>query len=455
VAAGYLAVHPRASMATLAARLRDTRLTLATLDGGGAASNVRAVFSWSYQQLDACAARVFRLLSIHPGPDISASAVASTAGIALGAAQEALETLTRAHLLIESAPGRFGFHDLLRAYATELADAQDDEEQRRRAGERMLDHYLHTAMRATRAISPNRERLAVADPGAGVVIEDLADLAQALRWCGSERCVLVAVIGWADAHGFPVHAYQTAWAATVYFMQGSYWSDWLTTQRIALAAAQSLGDTDWQARAQRNIGLAHAKLGQEQEGATWLGRALALQIEHGYRLGEASTREAIATFYDQYGRFRAALEHATRALEIYQELGHRPGTASALNAVGWFHSCLGDYPRALDFCTRALDLQRELDDRYTQGALWDSLGYIRHKLGDHAEAVSCYTRALELFREFGGRYQIAETLEHLGDALGDAGDAGAADSSWKQALVLLEELGRPEAEALRRKLLRP
>ena len=89
---------------------------------------MRAVFSWSYRALSADAARLFRLLGLHPGPDISVAAAASLAAILLGQARALLAELARAHLLTEHRPGRYAFHDLLRAYATELAQADDSDE---------------------------------------------------------------------------------------------------------------------------------------------------------------------------------------------------------------------------------------------------------------------------------------------------------------------------------------
>ena len=54
---------------------------------------------------------MFRLLGVHPGPDISLPAAASLNGIPLRQARETLTELTRAHLLSQPAPGRFASVD--------------------------------------------------------------------------------------------------------------------------------------------------------------------------------------------------------------------------------------------------------------------------------------------------------------------------------------------------------
>jgi DNA-binding SARP family transcriptional activator len=150
---GCLVVLTSRSQLTLAAELSEAAGRLDLLDAGEA-SNVRAVFSWSYRRLPSLTARMFRLLGVHPGPDISAAAAASLAESSLSQARAALSQLTRAHLLAEPGPGRFAFHDLLRAYAAERADAEDSQADRRAAVHRVLDHYLHTANAAARVLHP-------------------------------------------------------------------------------------------------------------------------------------------------------------------------------------------------------------------------------------------------------------------------------------------------------------
>ncbi len=150
------AANPRLMLAALAEELRETG-GLDALDAGDTLTNVRTVFSWSYQALSEPAARMFRLLGLHAGPDIGAPAAASLAGVPVAGARAALTELTRAHLLTDRGGGRFTFHDLLRAYAAELADTHDSAVDRRAAIRRVLDHYLHTAYHADGLLRRSRE----------------------------------------------------------------------------------------------------------------------------------------------------------------------------------------------------------------------------------------------------------------------------------------------------------
>ncbi|MGD0242757.1 MAG: helix-turn-helix domain-containing protein [Streptosporangiaceae bacterium] len=113
IAAARAATRPRLPLAALADELLNAAGRLDALDAGDPAADVRAVFSWSVRQLSPSAARMFRLLGIHPGPDISGPAAASLASTDLaaadlGRARRDLGELARAHLITERAGGQPG-----------------------------------------------------------------------------------------------------------------------------------------------------------------------------------------------------------------------------------------------------------------------------------------------------------------------------------------------------------
>src|SRR5262249_56669647 len=112
--AARAAVSPRRKLHTLAEELRDTPNRWQTLTGDDPTTDVQAVFSWSYQALTPDSARLFRLLGLHPGPEVSAAAAASLAGLPVSAVRPVLAELTAASLLVEHTIGRYAFHDLLR-----------------------------------------------------------------------------------------------------------------------------------------------------------------------------------------------------------------------------------------------------------------------------------------------------------------------------------------------------
>jgi hypothetical protein len=117
------AVHGHAmTLGALAVSLRDSTGPLGALNcADDPATDLRAVFSWSYQALSGPAARLFRLLGLHTGSDIPAVAAASLAGLPLPRTQPLLAELVAGHLISESIAGGYAIHDLLRAYASHLA----------------------------------------------------------------------------------------------------------------------------------------------------------------------------------------------------------------------------------------------------------------------------------------------------------------------------------------------
>src|SRR6266516_1472265 len=181
IAAARAAASPSFPLAAISAELREATSALDPFGGGDRATDVRAVFSWSYRALSAAAARMFRLLGLHPGPDIAVGAAASLAAVPPGQARALLAELSRAHLLAEHMPGRYALHDLLRVYASELAHGHDDQDARATAVHRLLDHYLHTASNAAPRLDAYQST-ELDRPQPGVITVEHASAEDAVRW---------------------------------------------------------------------------------------------------------------------------------------------------------------------------------------------------------------------------------------------------------------------------------
>ena len=452
IAAARTASQPGLSLAGLAADLRDARRRLDALDTGHVATNVRAVMSWSYQQLDPVTAELFRLLGLHAGPDVSAAAAASLARLPVQEARRRLGDLARAHLLTEHAPGRFSSHDLLRAYAAELTESAESEAERRAATGRMLDHYLRTAHRAALQLHPTRRRITLAPPEPGAEPEHVNDAAAAQAWFHAELRVLMAAAERALEAGFDAQAWQIAWALFRYLETGGRWHDWVKIEQCALAATERLGDPSAHALAHQRFGYASGRLARYEEAYAHLDRALSIHTELGDHAGQAYVHNSLAIMLDSQGRTSEALQQAKQALDSYTAAGHANGRAVALNAVGWFHAMLGNHQEALSYAGQSLGLSREIGSEDGMAAALDTLGYAHQHLGHPAEAVSCYQQALDLHLEVSGNWGAAETLGHLGDARHAAGDLAGARADWEQSLAVLDDLDHPDADRIRAKL---
>jgi tetratricopeptide (TPR) repeat protein len=450
--AAHATLHPHTRLQFLAGQLRNAQQRWQTLSGDDPTTDVQALFSWSYRSLTRPAARLFRLLGLHPGPDIGAPATASLTALPVEQVRPLLAELVRAHLITEPTRGRYTLHDLLRAYAAELAGQVDDEPDRRATVHRILDHYLYTGHAADQLLDPHRDPLTLNPPKPGVSPEFLDDHEQALGWFANEHSVLFSVINLAVTEGLDTHTSQLAWVLWTFLDRRGNRRDWEIIQQAVMAAAERLTDPTAQAHARRLLAVAYTRSGRFDEAYAQLRDALGLCRQTGDRTGQARIHLSLAVARSRQGHYADALHHARQGLDLYQDSDHRSGQANALNAVGWYFAQLGDYRCALTYCQQALSLHEDLSDRLGEANTWDSLGYAHHHLGHHAQAVTCYQHALDLSRDIGDRYYEADNLIHLGDTHHDAGNPTAARDAYQQALIILEDLDHPDAAQVRAKL---
>jgi DNA-binding SARP family transcriptional activator len=451
IVAARAAMQPGLPLGALAGQLRDASGRLDALDAGDV-SSVRAAFSWSYQSLGGPAARMFRLLSLHPGPDITAAAAASLAGVQAGQAREVLGELTRASLVAQHMPGRFACHDLLRAYAAERAAAEESEPARRAAIQRMLDHYVLTANAAVLLLDPHLDRITLAPPESTVRPEEMAGYEQAMAWFEAERHVLLAVLGRAVSEGFDTHAWQIPLTMATFLDRRGFPHDYAATQRIALAAACRLADCAARAQAHRNLGNVSVRLGVHHKARSHYGQALELYRQLGDRAGEGRAHICLGLICVEQGQYRESLSHSERALALYRSVSFGPGQARALNNIAWCYAQLGDYEQAIARCDQAIALAQEVGDEHGQAITWDSLGYAHHHLGHYSEAIACYQRSLSILEAEGDRFRQTNILTHIGDTHHADGQWQAARQAWQQALGILDDLHHPDAERIRAKL---
>ncbi|MFI6274662.1 AfsR/SARP family transcriptional regulator [Streptomyces sp. NPDC050988] len=452
VVSARAAINPAFPLSGIAEELAESEGSLHAFSGEAPAADARSAFSWSYRLLSPEAARVFRLLALHPGADCSVAAAASMAGLSRAEVRPLLAELSRAHLVSETEPGRFTCHELLRAYGSELGRSLDAPPERRAARRRMFDHYLHSAHAADSVLAPSRERLTLGPPVAGTVVSEFADQARAVEWLETNRSVLLAAVEQSARRGFGEQSWQLAATIELYLDRGGRRQEQFVAQTTAARAAQGLGDVRGQAHAHRALGFANGRLERWVDAAGHLARALDLFAYVGDRAGQGRVHRYAAFLANARGRHEEALEHYARAGVLYREAGRRSGVASVANEVGWTYILTGRYREALEECGRALAVHQDIGDHNGAAAAWDSLGYAHHHLHEHDQALTCYERALELYRAIRDRSLEADTLVHIGDTRYAAGEHERAADAWRQALDILDGIGHPDAEAVRGKL---
>jgi DNA-binding SARP family transcriptional activator len=435
--------RPSIKLADLAAELADARGRLDALRTGEQTTDLRAVFSWSADKLSDPAGRMFRLLALHRGPDISAAAAASLAAVTLAEARTALAELARASLLTEEAAGRFGCHDLLRAYAAELATATLSEPERDLAVRRLLDHYLRAAHAAAGRLYPARNLVLLPRPLDGVTAEEFSGPGAydaALAWFGAEQRSLYNMLDQAAALGYDEHCWKLAWYWTPLLNRRGRMHEALTVQGTALLAAGRLGDRAALGHVHCDLGQASGSLGDYRGAEEHTRQALEIFTELGDRACLGHVRYGLGVLLTQENRYDEALDHAAEALRLRRALDDRAAIAYSENSVGWILAHLGQPDAALWYCRRALEMHQETGTRTGIADTLDSIGYAYGQLAEHGEAAAHYEQALELYRLLGDPQGEADSRLHLGDSQLASGQHDAARRSWEQALALLAQI---------------
>jgi DNA-binding SARP family transcriptional activator len=434
VVAARAAIRPEFPLSAVAEQLQES---------GDPSTDLHSVFSWSVQALSPAAAGAFGSLGVHPDTDFSLAAAASMIGTTPAAARRLLRELCDAYLLTEHLPGRYTFHDLLRAYArTCTTDGED-------ALHRILDHYVHTGDRAAMLFYPHRTQIELVVPLTGVIVTGPADLSEAVAWFTAEERALVAAVRLAYDHGLDVHCWQLALAMANLQDRRGQWVEQLDVLKLGLAAAERLDDNYVRVRMYRNAATASYRLGRREDTYTYLDAALRTAER---KTDKAPTHLTYASALLRHGQPAEALRHAHLALEIHVELGERHGEAETSNAIGWCHAQLGNYQEALTWCEKALATHIELGGRISEADTLDSLGFAHHHLGHHAKAIECYERALVIDKENGDITKQAEVLEHLGDVQLAIGDTARARLAWEEAVAIWMVTRSPGGEPVRTKL---
>ena len=468
------------ALPAVAAELADAGQRLDALDAGDPAVQIRSVLSWSYDALSTPTARLFLLLGLHPGPDISATTAASLAGRPAAQVRPLLTELTRASLITEHTLGRYTWHDLLRAYATELA-AQDPEPEQHAALTRLLDHYLRTAAQAAGVVYPQERKVLPENPYPETATPDLTEPASAARWLDAELANLLACAAraadqrwWqypADLsrilreHLFIHGRYQEAEAlhhqalgiahtsndpqgqldarlalGQVYRVQGSYGQSADHYQQ-ALELARTSRNRHAEFDALYGLGQIHRLKGDCEPAVDQFRQALDIARANGDRHGELSVLHGLGQVDRAQGRFPQAASHYEQALDIARVIGDRMGELNSLNSLGWIQQTKGRYEEAANLHRQALDLAHDLGSHLGELNALRGLGMVHRIQGKYPESADCYQRALEITRATANRQGELYALYGLGHVYREQRRYGAAADSYQRALNVAHELG--------------
>jgi DNA-binding SARP family transcriptional activator len=456
IVAERAARQPGRPLGELADELTDERLGLDPLSlNEGESTDVRAVLSWSYQALDAPAARLFRLLCLHPGDGFDATAAAALAGLPAERAAGLLDQLAAGHLVLERRAGRYAFHDLLGGYATEQSRREDSAAARSAALARLLDWYVRTGANADDWLDPKRSRtvLPVPHPDAAPPARTFDGYDAALDWFKAESRTLLAATETAARAGLDAQCWRLAWVSWTFLQLGQPSENWIELYELALGAAGRTGDQAATAATVSILAMAHADLGGYPDAIARFERALDLYTELGDVGCQARTLDNLGIVCCRAGRLEEALHHQHRALRIDESTQAPPELLGAsYNNISITYSRLGRHAEALAYAERAVAMSRPRGNSLDLALALDTLGDAYRSGGDAARAVPCYREAIAVNHRIGNLRGQAINWTNLGAALRENGDADGAAGAWQHALATLEDLHDPGAADLRQRI---
>lgn len=450
VAGARLVSRPRWSVRDMVADLVDERRRLSRLSLAGDLS-VQAVFDMSYQALSAPAARLYRLLGLHPGPDFEVGLAAAALATPISEAEPLLDELMMANLLEDMPANRCRLHDLIRLHARHEAMENEPVEERALALRRMLDWYLYTATTAGHLVTPHRTD--VRRDFVQVPVDPVAFTGHtaALDWLDRERVNLLAAAREAADQGWHATAWQLADAMWGLFLFRTHYYDWLQFDLLAVRATEDDADREAEAGANDRLGLLLHALHRNDEALEHMSRAAELWRELGDRHRIAGSMERFGFVYLDQGRIELALTHFERALAGYRELGQARSIGLALVSTG---RALVRADRPADAeapLTEAVAVLDGLDvpDPYNAARARIALARAEIRIGARARAQERLNTAAETMQEVNSPLGQADAWWALGELYEHAGDLPSAKSHYRRTEEIFARLGNPGLDRVR------
>lgn len=445
VVAARAATHPGFALSELVADLKHTA-------GPNLGPDIRSTMSWSVAALSEPAVQAFRILGLHPHPEITADVVAAVDGVGPDAARAALDELAEANLVTERRPARFAMHDVIHAYAHEVAGGGLDSATRDGIRQRLHQHYADLATAAVSILCPHLDL--DDEPQLGTTPEppEIRDAEHAVTVLSAEHDVLYDMVQDAGRREQPLTLWRLAASLFIFYDRQGRWGTLPALADQAARAARQLGDLRHRLDAERLSALAHSRNGDNRTARQRLAAAIRLAEEAGDAAIVAAFHFDLGVIFDSDDRHAESANHFGAALEAYRRAGDANGEAGALNAIGWARLHLGEPELTLDHCRRALVLHGLAGNPHGEASTLDTYGLALLRLGDVGQAIDAYRAALDLMSATGDRHLESVLLEHLGDAWESSGNLVRARTTREQALSILDDISPGNARRLRSRL---
>ncbi|PZT71779.1 transcriptional regulator [Streptomyces sp. AC1-42W] len=465
-----LAGRPDWSPDRLAARLEDEERRLDALTAGDL--TITAAFELSYTQLSGAARRLFRRLSLMPGPDCGTQLASVLGGLPDAETDDALDELVELGLVQSGFTARYRLHDLIRDFARRRLEREETEAERAAVEARAVDWLLDTAIAAGRRFEPDYCE-AFPEHRADHVRLDTSEAAQ--QWLMTEADSWLAALELATATGRWQRVVDMAEAMHWFSDRWIHWGYWPRVFTLSSTAAAELADHAAAATHLNYLSWAYEKCLDDIEGAigcarrahteavragdlrqqAWADSYLAVAL---LRADDAQgsltlASRAVRGFHSVQDRV-GLLSHALPALGKALERTGKPDEAlraykyrlalasdsavstspviagmarvSAARDIGLLHIAQGKWREAVDTLEPAVTWEPASNIPQWQAEMYAALGRVRRQLGQTEGALADVSRAIAVYQQIGDDNAM-EAIQALRNGL-EGGDAETAEA---------------------------
>jgi predicted ATPase/class 3 adenylate cyclase/DNA-binding CsgD family transcriptional regulator len=404
--------------------------------------SLAATVEWSYQLLSELERRVFRHVSVFPGP-FTLGAAETLAGPDAGTA---VFRLVDCSLLVPPSAGpdgraRYVMLQTLRSYGlARLADAGEQPA----AAAALARHALEVAGQAAAGLATSTGELAAIR----LLDAEDATMRQALAWAlehdpDAALRLAVALAPWWRSRGRGVEGYSLlraaaghaaprsdAWCAAQIWLAllALYFGDLADALGHCTAVRDAISDRG-PSRALADSLIVQSHLGTLPGAAADARRALEMARELGYPAGEALALAVLGIAAYDVGSPQEALAWQIQVDQIAPE--HLPGwiVRNSKTLMTGFLIETGELAAARRTCADGLALCREAGDLTEQNALLTQLAILDRLAGDLASAATHLRESLETAARIGDQADLLNCVHECGHLC-------AATGRWAEAVTL-------------------
>ena len=448
VLADHIATSGTTQLSAFAQQLDRRQLLVDIGEDGDGSAIAHTFFSWSYARLDAREQRLFRLLGLHPGPDIGIDVARAFDARTPLETKQSFGILVGAHLLERPVVfDRYRFHDLIREFAAYCAERDENPDSRAAAERRMLTFYLRSAARANEILYPNRINPTELAPEDGVEPVSFRGAGDATFWFDHERSNLIAAIHFATSHGYHDHSWRLADNVTTFFERHGYYDDSRTVRELAVASARAAGHRDGELSSLEGAGMVHMILGDHAKAEHYFQTALRYAMDDQNEQAQATTLHHLGRLEMLRGNPGAAVELFNRCLDVARRIDDQIGQC-------WTHCRIGEALRLLDQHDQALLhlhqaqwFAQRLGDESAHASCLATIGSVWRDRGDHRTAQGYAEQALAIAEDIPDLDVAAQVSTTLAEITSEAGDAQAAVRHAHYAVGICQRTHNVSAEA--------